>query len=282
MDFQVFGGDERLRELAVLLSREGHGAACLGMERAELPETIRRIASPTEADCVILPVPAVRGGALNAPFSARKLDAAELIRSLPTGSTVFAGMPDAALRAAAEERGIALYDYSSQSGFAVGNAAITAEAAVSICMERLRRTVSGSSVLVIGCGRIGRLLAMKFKALGAEVSVLSRSAETRELMRAAGMSVPGREDIPECLSSFDLIVNTAPAPMLTEAELRSVPESCFVLELASPPYGIAPETAEKLGLNYLNAPGLPGKYAPQTAAVLIKNAVTEIMKERKK
>ena len=79
------------------------------------------------------------------------------------------------------------------------------------------------------------------------------------------------------MSSFDAVINTAPAQVL--GELSALRDGCILLELASAPGGLDPQAAQDGGMRYISAPGLPGKYAPVSAARLIYGAVTNIFKE---
>ena len=54
------------------------------------------------------------------------------------------------------------------------NAVPTAEGAVQIAMEELPITLHRARVLVLGFGRLGKLAAHRFAALGAKVSVAAR------------------------------------------------------------------------------------------------------------
>lgn len=281
MRFEIIGGDERSRQLALLLAGEGHEVGCFALDKAELPEYVRRLQRPEGADCVILPLPAETGrlGTLNAPFSAISYSAGRLLSALGEGSIVCAGKISPRLRAAASESGVRLFDYMARPEFTVGNAAVTAEGAVSLCMSSTGGTVSGSRALVIGWGRVGKLSALKLSALGAEVTVLSRSSESRAMAEAMGLRAVSPQRAAELLPRFDMLVNTAPARVLPDEALALIRHGCFVLELASAPGGIDAEAAEKYGLNYLAAPGLPGKYAPLASAQLIRGAVMNIIEE---
>ena len=53
----------------------------------------------------------------------------------------------------------------------------------------------------------------------------------------------------------------------------------MLLELASPPGGFDRRLAENIGLRTLHAPGLPGRYAPYSAALLIRAAVYGAIRE---
>ena len=80
-------------------------------------------------------------------------------------------------------------------------------------------------------------------------------------------------------SPFDAVINTAPAMVIPSME--ALKKSCLLLELASAPGGIDRERAEQLGLRCIAAPGLPGRYAPISAAGLIHEAIRNILMEEK-
>ena len=77
-----------------------------------------------------------------------------------------------------------------------------------------------------------------------------------------------------------MIFNTAPSTVLTGALLRQMRPDSLIIELASPPGGIDREVARQIGRNILDAPGLPGIVAPQTAATAIFDGIYHILEER--
>lgn len=60
----------------------------------------------------------------------------------------------------------------------------------------------------------------------------------------------------------------SPSPLLA-----LVRKDALLLELASAPGGIDAAAAHERGLRYIRAPGLPAKYAPERAAVILRDAV---------
>ena len=67
--------------------------------------------------------------------------------------------------------------------------------------------------------------------------------------------------------------------MLDSRRLDWVNPEAFLLDLASAPGGVDREKAEALGLRVLQAPGLPGRTAPVTAAMAIRDSVYHILWE---
>lgn len=277
MKFEILGGDERSVFLAERLKAAGNGVYCFAMENAEVGAA-EKTDEVISADCYILPVPAEDGcsGLLNGKFSAKRHELSSLTELMPRSSLVIGGRLPRSVKDAARERELCAVDLMSRQDFTVGNAAITAEAAVSLLMERLDTTLSGSGILVSGYGRIGRLLSAKLSALGANVSVLSRSAQSREMAKALGMSALSPSDT-EALGGIEAAVNTAPAPF--PCRLSCFSRDCLLVELASAPGGFDMSEALRLNMSCIAAPGLPGKYAPRSAAAVMENAVKNIVRE---
>ena len=159
-----------------------------------------------------------------------------------------------------ERRGI---PYWRDPQYVIENAAITAEGAVVLIMRRTDRSLSGLSVLIAGYGRIGSLLADRLALLGADVTVAARRPESRAL---AAVRRHNSVDIIDFPGTFDVLVNTVPAPVL-----RGDHGASICIDLASAPGGWQDNTP------VLKAPGLPGTYAPRTAADVMANAVYRVM-----
>lgn len=81
------------------------------------------------------------------------------------------------------------------------------------------------------------------------------------------------------LTGFDIIFNTVPAPVLGAAELAGLTPPCLIIDLASMPGGISPETKLPSGCRILHALSLPGKVAPLTAAHAIHDTIRNILHE---
>ncbi len=164
----------------------------------------------------------------------------------------------------------------------IAAAAPTAEGAVQLALEELSATLHGSRVLILGFGRVGRLTAHRMAALGARVTVAA--GEYGELAWAAayGCQTVHLDALNWELGAFALIVNTIPALVLGEERLAWVDSGAFLLDLASAPGGIDRAAARKRGLRVTQAPGLPGRTAPVTAAEAIRDAVYHILREEER
>ncbi len=284
MRFAVLGGDRRSALLCQMLHRDGHRVQSFALEGAELPEEIPRAGCLQGcvygADCVILPTPAERGGLLNAPLSAETLRMKPLMEALWKGQIVIGGQFSDESSRAAIRGALLLEDLMERPDFVTGNAALTAEGALELLISGSERSLWGGSALVLGFGRVGKLLALRLRALGAEVAVAARRSADRALAGALGCRALRFDRLEGEIGDFDFIVNTVPARVLSEAALCCVSPEALLLELASPPGGFDRSLAENIGLQALAAPGLPGKSAPYAAALLMRQAVYDIIREQ--
>lgn len=161
--------------------------------------------------------------------------------------------------------------YAHLEEYQIVNAQLTAEGAVALL--RPETGLSGAHVLLLGYGRIARLLARELQKAGALVTAAARSGEQRAWAEAESIEALPLDALSGALDRFDVIIGTIPAPVLTEPLLALVRKDALLLELASAPGGIDAAAAHERGLRYIRAPGLPAKYAPERAAVILRDAV---------
>ena len=168
--------------------------------------------------------------------------------------------------AAGEHPGLRLRDYYDREDVLLRNAAITAEGAITLAMERREQTLLGSRVLILGFGRIARALAPRLRALGAEVTVYARSEAQRALAECLGCRA--LESLPDKPEGYSILFNTVPAPLLPGAA-----EGALNIELASAPGGFRDASGVVI------ARGLPGKAAPLSAAEALLGPILAIIRE---
>ena len=284
MKFAVIGGDKRSALLCRQLAADGHKVYTYALEKAELTADTPKAGCIQGcvygANCVVLPTPAENNGLLIAPYSAETLSMEDVIGALWPGQLLCGGKFSDMTVVEAINSGIDVADLLRRQDFAVGNAALTAEGAVELLMQQSEKSVLGSSMLVTGWGRIGKILSLRLKWLGARVTVAARRASDRALSAALGLEALSYEELEGRMEGFDYIVNTVPARVLSDAMLCCAATDALLLELASAPGGFDRTLAENIGLKALSAPGLPGKCAPWAAARLIKEAIYAVMDEQ--
>lgn len=273
MIFALMGGDDRFVRLCALLRADGHTVRPYALERA-LPDCVPDAAAALAgADCVILPLPCEKDGVLNAPYADGSHDFAALLAAAPAGTTVCAGKAGEALRSVCRRQKLALNDYFLREDFSLQNAELTAEGALGLLLQG-ENALGGSRVLIVGFGRIGRLLALKLRALGVCVTAAARKSEDRTLAQALGCRAIRPDQA--AAGHWDTVVNTVPAQLFDAGALADFGGARLV-ELASPPYGFDFTAAQAMGKPIELASGLPGKTAPAAAAAAVRDTVYAIM-----
>ena len=212
-------------------------------------------------DAAVLPLP-------------RSAISEETLDQLPPGQIVICGLTDGAFDAMAKKRKLRLCRALNDERFALENASLTAEGAVYAAMGASSLAIRDARCLVSGYGRIGKRLTELLISLGAHVTVAARRQESRD--EAGENSIPIGA-VPDALPDVDLVFNTVPALILDENALRFLPRSACLIELASPPYGTDLDAARRMGLNVLLESGVPGRYCPRSAALVLLDYIERMM-----
>ena len=284
LNIWVVGGDLRQAKLAQLLAEDGHTVHtyALGEPQEPAPGLTAEV-SPRyidKADCVVLPLAVSNGeGLLNAPLALSEHPLAPILDRLSPRQFLCGGLVGGEAEELARKRGLTIHDYFAREELAVANAVPTAEGAVQLAMEHMPITIHGAKVLVVGFGRVGRLTAQRFQALGARVSVAARRYDQLAWAQAMGYGGEHLGQLKDWLCGYDLIVNTVPAQVLGQGELEAVKPDCLILDLASKPGGVDLGAAGELGLTVIWALSLPGKVAPATAGAAIKSTIYNMLRE---
>lgn len=170
----------------------------------------------------------------------------DVLKLLPETITIFGGhLPQLPYRHA---------DFLKDEYYLTENAAITAQCALQILHSKV--PLSGHSVLLIGYGRISKFLLPLLQEQNAIVTVVVRREESLMQLRDSGEKAILLSDCAP--SEYDVIINTAPAPLLHAHQCRS---TAFLMDLAS--------TKGIDGENVLWARGLPNRYSPEASGTLI-------------
>ena len=270
MDFWIIGGDARNFWAAKHLQANGHAVNCYGVPNAPdspLPFYIERL---------ILPFPSFQG-ALVRGHSAIPME--EVLQHVDADSTVYGGL-FGTWREALEHHGTTVRDLYGTEPLTTANAIPTAEGAIQLAMDHSPITLHGAQCLVIGFGRVGKILARKLHGLSACVTVAARKPTDLSLAEAMGLQTDLTGKYLHGLRQYDFIFNTVPVTVLNEAQLSTLSPGCLLLELASLPGGFSQEYCKGHQINYLFAPGLPGRCAPKSAgAIYAQNILDDLRKE---
>ena len=267
MKICAVGGDGRIPFALASLEARGHEVSHTAYGGPLSAEVLGA------AEAVLLPYPATRDGlTLNAPTSPLPLPLSSLFPMLPDGAPVLCGRITDALRAAAKEHH--LYDYETDERFLLKNAAITAEGALSLAMQRLASPLCDTPTLVLGSGRLARALADLLLGLHVPVTVAARNPNAP---LPGGLRPIPLGALPAELPRFALILNTVPVPLLSGRLLSRATQGLLLIELSSAPEVVDTDACRELGIEVVSAPGLPGKYAPKGAGEALAEAVDSIL-----
>ncbi|MBQ7504891.1 MAG: hypothetical protein IJT79_06215 [Ruminococcus sp.] len=262
------GGDKRQVYAARKLLQKGYMVYLAGFDK--LKSEIPVMENFYEADVVVLPVTGLKDGAVPAYYSDNEL---KLEIGKLKGKLVFMGkaqtlnVPEAVI-----------YDLLKSEYFSDANALPTAEGAVLVALQNYEGTINGSRCLVVGYGRIGKVLSKTFRALGANVSVATRSKKKAESIKSDG-NMPIDTNKLGSLCGYDIVFNTADALVLDSEILRNSYSSTLIIDLASMPGGVDFKTAESMDFKVVHALALPGKYSPKAAGEIISDTILKVLKE---
>lgn len=285
--FSIIGGDLRTIKLAKMLANEGNKIYTYGLEKAEelkdnsniiFTEKISK-AIPKDVEVVIGPIPFTSNGVnINAPFGEKEISIREMIHYLE-GKILIAGSISPEIYDMSNDDYIEIIDIMKREELAVLNTISTAEGAIEIAISNTNKIIHGSEVLILGFGRIGKVLARKMAGLSAKVTCAARKDEDLAWIRAYGHKETNINALGENLSQYDIILNTVPHLVLNKERLQYVKKDVLLMDLASNPGGIDKKEAKELNLKLVWALALPGKVAPVTTAEFIKDTIYNILKE---
>ena len=286
MKFAIIGGDLRIIKLAIMLARDQNEIFVYGLEKAEelknnpnikYCESIKKAIQ--EVEIVIGPIPfSSNGKTINMPFSDKEVTIREMMHVINAKVLIAGGITPEVYEMANDEY-IEIIDIMKREELAVLNTIATAEGTIQIAIENTNKIIHGSEVLILGFGRIGKVLARKLAGLSAKVTCAARKDEDLAWIQAYGHKATNINTIGENLRQYDIIINTVPHIILNEERLQYVKNECLLIDLASNPGGIDKKAVKDNQLKFVWALSLPGKVAPTTSAEFIKDTIYNIIKE---
>ncbi len=285
-NFTIVGGDLRIIKLAKMLANDGNKVFTFGMEQSDELKKCKDIIfceklteAVKQSEIIIGPIPfSSNGKEINTPFSERQISIREFMHVI-NAKVLIAGSITPEVYELANDEYIEIIDIMKREELAVLNTIATAEGTIEILIANTNKIIHGSKILILGFGRIGKVLARKLAGLTAKVTCAARKDEDLAWIKAYGHMETNINAIGENLSEYDVIINTVPHLVLTEEKLKYVKEDCLLVDLASNPGGIDKRVAKDKNLKLIWALALPGKVAPVTTAEFIKDTVYNILKE---
>ena len=282
----ILGGDMRQAALARRLSAHGFEVAVWGLPKgADVGGAVRCMdwkSTVAKSRVCILPLPVSKDGVrlYSAGKDTAELRLTDVANEVSVETLLLAGKPDSALKSLLAENNIPVIDYFDCEELQIKNAVPTAEGAVEIAMRELPFTLFDTEVLVLGYGRIGKVLSAMLHALHARVCVAARRREDIAYITIFGCdSVQfGSAEFEKKLKKSRVVFNTVPAKVLTKSVLETMQSCRLIVDLASGKGGTDFDAATAIGIPAVHALSLPGKVAPATAGDILFDCILEILK----
>jgi dipicolinate synthase subunit A len=284
--FLIVGGDLRYIKLAEFLSLDDDNKVyAMGFDKniftaVNVPLQNSVVLNERRVDYLILPIPAAKDDIhVNTKYFSGDIPLRDLVPMVKEDGVVFAGRLTASQKAIFEDAGLTVIDYSDREEFAVMNAVATAEGAVQIAMEETESTLSSQKILILGMGRIAKVLIRQLSGFTSDITAAARKPHD---IAWAGIMCKGTT-LTGCyhhLDEYDLIYNTIPSMILTEKRIEKLRKTAVIVDLASKPGGTDFNAAAKLGIKAIHALSIPGRVAPFTAGCVIAQTIENIIAER--
>lgn len=282
--FAVIGGDLRQIKLINLLASKGYQVNMFGFDnknidsRVNLFNNIRELIS--DADIIVGPIPCSRD---NKTVYSDYLDSStmleDIFKNISEDKIFMAGSITPQIKEIAEQYPFKVIDLLEREELAILNAIPTAEGAILYAMGNSEITIHGSKCLVLGFGKCGKVLAHKLKGLDADLTVEARKAEDLALIKSYGYKALYLQDLEKFIGDYDFIFNTIPALILNRDLLQKIKKSALIIDIASKPGGVEYSAAKELGIQAILAPSLPGKVAPESAALIIYETILNVIRD---
>lgn len=283
----VIGGDTRQLAVADFFSLKGYSVTVWGIESdgehegCSFETSLKK--ALCSADILILPLPLSTDSIrLNAPMyegdSVKITDLGELI---PSGRIVYVGKATEEFKNKCKEKNIICVDYFEDECLCIKNALLTAEASADILMRELPFSVDSSRVMIIGYGRVGKLLTNLLLRLNANVTVAARRKEDLAYAECIGAKTVRIDEskrfrgLLEINNGYDVVFNTVPVNMIDRELIKDINKNVILIDLASPPGGVDIRAAKEYKINTIWALSLPGKFSPHRAGHIIAEAILD-------
>lgn len=281
----MLGCDQREVDLAIALIGQGADLRLVGFPNEGALKKALHFQIPAEAvrgaRAVIAPMSNTNlAGEIAARLddSDELIDLIEVIPMLPARTPLLIGVAKPVIQGLSTQYGLELVEIAEIDELAILNSIPTAEGALQVAMENTAITIHNSRCLVLGLGRCGTTLVRVLLALGAKVTVASRSSA--DLARAVALSAqPLALANLKTSTSFDLIFNTVPAMVLPRSYLRLLDPNTVIIDIAASPGGTDFTAAEQLGIRAIHALSLPGRVAPQTAGEILVRTIPHLLEK---
>ena len=278
----VVGGDEREQEICRLAAATGASVRAFGFPWPA--SGIDGVVLATDAAqalagaaLALMPIPGIAvDGSLFA--TTRIVPDVALLRAMAPGAHIILGRSDHQLTQAAAALGIGLHEYETDHELMLLRAPAIVEGVLKVLIENTSMTIHRAQICVVGQGNTGAVLTRTLIALGAHVTVAARNPIQRASAFTLGAATVALEDLPAAAGSFDVIVSTAPAAVVTAALIDRLPPHALVVDMTAPPGSCDLNHATRSGRKGVWARAL-GRRAPVTVGASQWRGIVRIIEQ---
>ncbi len=255
----LIGGDERTLKVYEALKTAGYNVDTFGLINDDNGDI-------SKADVCIFPVPTTRDGdTVYCPITQRQIPLL-VVKNAKSDAKIITGSYSFKERQST--------DVCTLDSYALLNAVPTAEGAIMKAIEMTPFTLWKSRVLVIGYGRVGKVLCDRLKGLKCDITVSARKSSDFALLDTLSINHIKTDKVPEKAQNYDIIFNTIDITLFNENKKNL--KKTLLIDLSSNGC-IDFKAAYELGINAVKLPALPGKVAPDTAGKILTQTVLEII-----
>ena len=280
----ILGGDKRQEYMALDLYKKGLEVYVCALSDFDSKGQIKSLNKDELEgklhlfDAVILPLPVSRDNKnINTRNEEISLDF--LLDRISPNQVAFAGMMSEEYKSKFFKKGVKLYDYFERDDLKIKNSFPTAQGILKIILENLPICLNRMNCMVTGCGKTAQSISLMLKKLGVNVTVAARKCSDIAWAQNNSMNGIYIKNLGKNKLNFDAVINTVPSLILNDNVLSKLNKDCLLIEVASKPYGIDFDSAQKHKLNYIIAGSLPGKTAPKTAGEIISDTIFYMIRE---
>lgn len=178
-----------------------------------------------------------------------------------------------------EKFGIKSYSYLEDLQFQLINTILSVEGSISDLIANTDFSLYNAKVLILGYGKIGKILSKHLKKMGSEIVIACRDQKDIISAYMNEYKVVNINDISnKCLSTVNIIVNTIPVNILTDNQLTKINNSCYFLDVASKPGALLSEQNKQIKFKFKQLLGIPGLYSPKSAAKAIYSSLKTFLR----
>ncbi len=259
MNILIIGGDKRMNIALNELKNIGYKVDSIGLFKDDNGDLLN-------ADVILLPVPTTRDGENVFCPQSDKVIPLKSLDNLPQKPLVLS---------CGCFCGGSCVDYLRLDDFCLLNAVPTAEGAIARAITDTPFCLWQSRVLVIGYGRVAKVLTDRLQSLKCDVTVSARKPRDFAMLDSLGIKYINTKYVPQKAKDFDIIFNTIDIPLFSDLKLL---KNTYLYDLSTTGC-LDFDAAKAEGIKAKKLPGLPGKVAPVTAGKIIAQTANNLIGE---